>query len=939
MRKSVANVPWRLREDSAPAYAAAIAVAAAAVLLRLAIDPQLTGVQFITFFPAVVFAAYTCGQRSGLLTAFVCGFAGWYLLVPPVYSFRLERPAEAITLLAYFATATAIALLVGRSRAAFRQEHRAREMLRESEARLGFLDRLGVETAPLADADAVLATTTRMLGEHLNLSVCAYADMDEDEDSFTIRGDWAAPGAKSIVGHYSLAEFGKLAVKNLSTGLPLVVNDNGRELAPEEAATFQNIGIAATICMPLVKADRLTALMAIHDAVPRVWTEAELGLLLEVTGRSWAHVERVGAFAELRASEARLKVAIEGGRLAEVTFHLPDGVIHSSGFAELLGHPSDKRLTLAEFRAQYHPDDHDRVVAERAAILEGSQDFYEVEKRIVRPSGQICWVYGRGSVNRDEQGRAISVTAVYLDQTNRKAAEVALRESEARLRDLNETLEHQVAERTAERDRIWQLSPDLMCVARTDGSLVSVNPAWECMLGWSADWLTGRNASEIKHPEDAERTAAELGRLATGLRTVNFEDRYRHKDGSWHWISWVIEPEGELIYCIGRDVTADKERQADLEMAQEALRQSQKLESMGQLTGGVAHDINNLLTPIMGSLDLLRRRGIGSEREQRMIDGALQSAERASVLVQRLLAFARRQPLQPIPVNVGALVSGIADLIDNTSGPRVVVELDIASDLPPALADPNQLEMALLNLAVNARDAMENGGTLTIAAAAVFFEGTETAALQPGQYVRLSVIDTGVGMDEATCKRAVEPFYSTKGVGKGTGLGLSMVHGLAAQLGGALDIQSTPGLGTRVELLLPVSREAVSAMVVAAVVGSPTVAGTALLVDDEELVRMSTADMLADLGFAVVEAGSADEALRLIESGLQFDLLITDHLMAGMTGTELAREVRARLPDMPVLVVSGYAEVEGIAPDLPRLTKPFRRDDLTRSLAALATRH
>jgi PAS domain S-box-containing protein len=925
-----------MREDSAIAYVAATTIAVVAVLLRLALAPHLTGAQFITFFPAVVFAAYTCGQRSALLTAFLCGFAGWYLLVTPLRSFGIERPAEAITLIAYFATATAIAILVGRSRAALQREHGAREALLESEARLDFLDKLGTETALFTDAETVLTTTTRLLGEHLSLSVCAYADMDEDQDGFTIRGDWAAPGSKSVVGHYSLADFGKLAVKNLSAGLPLVVNDNRRELAPEEATTFQNIGIAATICMPLLKAGRLTALMAIHDRVPRVWTEAELDLLLEVTGRSWAHVERVGAVAELRASEARLKLALEAGRLAEVTFYLPDGIVHSSAFAELLGHPPDKRLTLSEFRAQYHPDDYDRVIAERAAILASGQDFYEVEKRIVRPNGQICWVYGRGTVHRDEQGRAVSVTAVYLDETDRKAAESALRESEARLRDLNETLERQVAERTAERDRIWQLSPDLMCVARTDGILVSVNPAWERMLGWPADWLTGRSASEVKHPEDAERTAAELGRLATGLRTVNFEDRYRHMDGSWRWISWVIEPEGELIYCIGRDVTAEKERQAELRIAQEALRQSQKLESMGQLTGGVAHDINNLLTPIMGSLDLLRRRGVGSEREQRMIDGALQSAERASVLVQRLLAFARRQPLQAVPVDVGSLVAGMAELIQSTSGPRVRVELDIATDLPPALADLNQLEMALLNLAVNSRDAMENGGTLTIAVTPAVAEGLEREALRPGQYVRLSLTDTGIGMDEEVRKRAVEPFYSTKGVGKGTGLGLSMVHGLAAQLGGALEIQSKPGLGTSVELWLPVSREAARTADRAAVDEALAVSGTALLVDDEELVRMSTADMLADLGFAVVEAASADEALRLVESGLQFDLLITDHLMAGMTGTELAREVRARLPDMPVLVVSGYAEVEGIAPDLPRLTKPFRRDDLTRSLAALA---
>jgi CheY-like chemotaxis protein/two-component sensor histidine kinase len=338
----------------------------------------------------------------------------------------------------------------------------------------------------------------------------------------------------------------------------------------------------------------------------------------------------------------------------------------------------------------------------------------------------------------------------------------------------------------------------------------------------------------------------------------------------------------------------------------------------------------------MGSLDLLRRRGLG-EREQRMIDGALQAADRAKVLVQRLLAFARRQPLQPVTVDVAALVAGMADLIDSTSGPRVRVELDLAPDLPPARADTNQLELAILNLAVNARDAMPDGGTLSIAARPETASPGQMPGLVPGDYLRLTVADTGSGMDEATLARAIEPFFSTKGVGKGTGLGLSMVHGLAAQLGGALAISSKPGLGTAVDLWLPVSSEAVQAFGREAERQAPLPVGTALVVDDEELVRLSTADMLADLGYAVVEAGSGEQALQLVERGLTFDLLVTDHLMSGMTGTELAREVRARRADVMVLVVSGYADVEGIAPDLARLTKPYQRDDLAASLAALAS--
>ncbi len=289
-------------------------------------------------------------------------------------------------------------------------------------------------------------------------------------------------------------------------------------------------------------------------------------------------------------------------------------------------------------------------------------------------------------------------------------------------------------------------------------------------------------------------------------------------------------------------------------------------------------------------------------------------------------------------VDVAKLVTGMGDLVASTTRPQIKVVVEAAEDLPGAKADPNQLEMALLNLSVNARDAMPDGGTLRISASSDGVGSGHRSGLRPGAYIRLSVADTGCGMDEATLAHAVEPFFSTKGVGKGTGLGLSMVHGLASQLGGALAIQSRPGLGTNIELWLP---QSVAALQISDAVSDalPEFAscGRALLVDDEELVRMSTADMLSDLGYAVVEAASGEEAMRLIDMGERFDLLVTDHLMSGMTGTDLARAVRSTRADLPVLLISGYAENEGIAPDLPRLTKPFRKDELAMSLAHLST--
>jgi signal transduction histidine kinase/CheY-like chemotaxis protein len=428
--------------------------------------------------------------------------------------------------------------------------------------------------------------------------------------------------------------------------------------------------------------------------------------------------------------------------------------------------------------------------------------------------------------------------------------------------------------------------------------------------------------------------------MAETHRPTRFENRIATSDGGWKPIEWTVapEPDGLNFIAVGRDLSLTKAREAELAAAQEALRQSQKMEAMGQLTGGVAHDFNNLLTPIVGTLDMLQRKGLGGDREQRLVAGAMQSAERAKTLVQRLLAFARRQPLQSVAVDLGQLVAGMGDLVSSTTGPQIRVVVEAQDDLPPAQADPNQLEMALLNLAVNARDAMPEGGTLRISANTEKVGPKHRSCLRPDTYIRLSVADTGAGMDEATLARAAEPFFSTKGIGKGTGLGLSMVHGLTSQLGGALTIQSRPGMGTNVELWLPRSTVAPEATAAAVELAEPLATRrTALLVDDEELVRMSTADMLGDLGYEVVEAASGEEALRLVNKGEKFDLLVTDHLMPGINGTDLARAVRSARPGVPVLLVSGYAEREGVDPDLPRLTKPFRKDELASSLAQLTS--
>lgn len=382
------------------------------------------------------------------------------------------------------------------------------------------------------------------------------------------------------------------------------------------------------------------------------------------------------------------------------------------------------------------------------------------------------------------------------------------------------------------------------------------------------------------------------------------------------------------------------ERTREREEAVAQLHEAQKLETIGQLTGGVAHDFNNLLTPVMGNLDMLRRRVSAEDvRSQRLIENALLATSRAATLVQRLLAFARRQDLRPRAVDVSALLVGIEDLISRSIGPTVTVSVEAPADLPAARVDPSQLELAILNLAINARNAMPDGGRLSVELSAADIGDRAVERLPEGRYIRVCVADTGVGMDEATLKRAVEPFFSTKGLGKGTGLGLSMVHGLAAQSGGMLRLSSTPGHGTRAELWLPVAGETADAgepaQVEAVQATRPT---TILVVDDEDLVRVGTAEMLSDLGYGVIQASSGGEALAILRSGaVAIDLLLSDYLMPEMNGADVVCEARRLRPDLPVLLVTGYANVtHGLAAELPRLAKPFRQAELAARIADLA---
>lgn len=383
-----------------------------------------------------------------------------------------------------------------------------------------------------------------------------------------------------------------------------------------------------------------------------------------------------------------------------------------------------------------------------------------------------------------------------------------------------------------------------------------------------------------------------------------------------------------------------EERTAEHEAAVAQLHEAQKIETLGQLTGGVAHDFNNLLTPITGALDLLfRRYGDQDPRTHRLLSNALQAADRAKTLLQRLLGFARRQALKTEPVDLDRLLSGMRDLISSSVGPTIRLKVRCEPNLPPALIDPNQLELAILNLCVNARDAMPQGGQLTILAEGAAIGPMSTPRIVPGLYLRISVIDAGIGMDSETLARAIEPFYSTKEVGRGTGLGLSMVHGLTAQLGGGFHLTSALGEGTRVDLYLPVADEGAPAaresrMAIASGIGRPL---KVLLVDDEDLVREATAEMIRDLGHEVAEASGAEEALAMLRNGLEIDVTVTDYLMPGMDGGEFARRLGATHKDVRILLITGYTGAAEDVLHLPRLSKPFGQAELSSALASLFT--
>ncbi|WP_101750251.1 hybrid sensor histidine kinase/response regulator [Novosphingobium sp. Chol11] len=508
---------------------------------------------------------------------------------------------------------------------------------------------------------------------------------------------------------------------------------------------------------------------------------------------------------------------------------------------------------------------------------------------------------------------------------------------------VNETTQRVKAERemVADRNRLWTLARDPFLIADMDGKWLSASPAWTDILGWSQEELIGRTSEWMEHPDDSARTREEVQTLQQGVLTIRFENRFRTKDGDYRSFSWTAVPDNGLVYCVARDVTEQRAHARALAETEAALRQAQKMETLGQLTGGVAHDFNNLLQVVTGNLELLQRGLNDNERMRRAADNAMAGAERAAMLTQRLLAFSRRQPLAPERVDPNRLVSRMSDLLNRTLGERIEVETIQAARAWPIEVDLNQMENALLNLAVNARDAMPDGGKLTIEVANTHIDDHYAAQeddVQPGQYVLICLSDTGEGMDAETLSHAIEPFFTTKEVGRGTGLGLSMVYGFIKQSGGHIRVYSEVGEGTSVKIYLPRYHGLVPANDQLEEVPRPAVSGgdeTVLVCEDDEKVRAYAVEVLNELGYHVIEAGNGPAALEALEQpGEHIDLLFTDVVLpGGMTGADVAREAAARRPDIKILFATGYARNAifhhgRLDPGVELLTKPFTYADL-----------
>jgi PAS domain S-box-containing protein len=606
----------------------------------------------------------------------------------------------------------------------------------------------------------------------------------------------------------------------------------------------------------------------------------------------------------------------QSGMAVIVTGPLADDcptIFVNDAFSRLTGYAAGEAVGRNCRFLQCPETDPEAIAQVRQALASGGEITADLLNR--RKSGETFWNRLHIAPIRDAAGNIEFFLSTQADVTYERAAD---------------TLEERVRDRTRDRDRVWTLSQDLFNVCDFDGILRAINPAWTTVLGYGEAELIGSRFADLIHPEDLADAAEHFAALTHMKSARDFDCRLRHENGTYRWINWTAIPEGDVFYSIGRDVTHRKQ-------LEDLLRQSQKMEAVGQLTGGLAHDFNNMLMGIMGGMEIMRRRIADGKTKDlgRLIEMALSSAERAAALTHRLLAFSRRQSLDSRAFDVNALVASIEDLLRRTLGERITIVLELGVDTWTAIGDTNQLESAILNLAINARDAMPDGGRLTIGTANAHLGPDYTDAhadLAPGDYIRITVADTGVGMSPQVARRAFEPFYTTKPIGQGTGLGLSMVYGFAQQSKGHVALESRVGAGTSVALYLPRFDAGAVPEDAEPLAEAPRGAGeTVLVIEDDETVRRLVVEVLGELGYAAIEARNADEAIAILKSPQGLDLMVSDVGLPGLNGRQIATIARRHRPNLQILFMTGYAadaidRPNFLGPGMDLILKPFSMD-------------
>ena len=599
-----------------------------------------------------------------------------------------------------------------------------------------------------------------------------------------------------------------------------------------------------------------------------------------------------------------------------------DGVFESSNPAwqTVLGW-SEAHIARTPFTEFLHPDDLARSLAAFEALTQRGESVVRFENRYRHHDGSYRWLSWVAVL----EGEKVHCTA--RDITDDKARADKL------------------VARTTDLDRIWRNSRDLLVIADLSGVFLSVNPGWTAVLGHEPHEVVGHSFQEFVWSDDALSTAAAVGHAAGAGEVTDFENRYRHKDGTPRWISWRTRTEGELIHGYGRHVTDAKLAAAELASAEDRLRQSQKLEAVGQLTGGVAHDFNNLLTIISTSVGLLRRPELPAERRARHLGSITDAVKRASTLTAQLLAFARRQALQPVVFDAAGNILAIREMLGTLTGPRIAVRLETANETCWVDADPSQFDTAIVNLVANARDAINGTGRLTIAVHPVTgIPPIRGYAGVPGDFVAVCVADTGTGIEPALLSSIFEPFFTTKEVGHGTGLGLSQVFGFAKQSGGDVDVESVLAEGTTFTLYLPRSKSSGANAPVEFLTPKATASqGTrVLVVEDNNELAASVEEALQMLGYATTTVASGREALaELRRPDRPFDIVFSDVVMSGMSGIELAAQIGLHYPTLPVLLTSGYSHVLAQRTDdtFNLLPKPYAIEQLDERLKAVLAAH